>query len=98
MMANPSGSGMPVLPAVPTTASTLNYLLRPPQNGLAMSLGIPLQLSGNHQGRPGASERIPIAAIGHTGRRVEPSSQKESMNCKSCRKKKVIACAFLDYS
>lgn len=97
MMANPSGSGIPGLPTASTTASTLNYLLRPPQNGLAMSLGLPLQLNGSHHGRPGSGERIPIAAIGHTGRRVEPSAQKESMNCKSCRKKKVIGSTLLDY-
>ncbi|KAF8441917.1 fungal-specific transcription factor domain-containing protein, partial [Terfezia claveryi] len=39
------------------------------------------------------TERVPIAAIGHTRRRAsgvgEAAAQKESMNCKSCRKKKI---------
>jgi len=43
------------------------------------------------------AERIPIAAIGHTRRASgvgEAAVQKESMNCKSCRKKKV--CQILE--
>lgn len=76
-----------------------------PQASIASSSVLrPQLLSSNITGGGQAgAERIPIAAAGHAGRRVsgtagEQPMQKESMNCKSCRKKKVCFCLRFEVS
>lgn len=79
-MVNLSGTGMPS--SIASIVSTPHSILRPQSLSSTTLSSV----------RTGA-ERVPITTIGHTGRQAsgvgEAAAHKESMNCKSCRKKKV---------